>query len=193
MVDTASKSVRFSLRPTIYAGAIALVVFPTILVLSFDLGEILYITALLPAVTLILLVFAVGAAIRRRWRRCLSILLIVALFLAISSIVLRNDKLIHLQGLWLLHSRSCKAQPLAEPAPANGELRHVEWGGWGMFGQDTNVYLVFDPSDSLAVAARKGRPGKFPGIPCEAPRVLRLEPHWYATLFYTDSAWGQCS
>jgi hypothetical protein len=91
-----------------------------------------------------------------------------------------------------LWSRQFKAEVLALPAPVNGELRHVEWEATGFAGvANVTVYLVFDPTDSLAAAAKRHSPGKFAGIPCEVFRVLRLESHWYSVLFYTDEAWGQ--
>jgi hypothetical protein len=52
---------------------------------------------------------------------------------------------------------------------------------------------VNDPSDRLDEAAKKGVPGKFIGIPCEAVRVHRLESHWYTVLFYTDTGWTDCA
>ena len=55
----------------------------------------------------------------------------------------------------------------------------------------TIVYLVFDPADSLSPAAKGHQPGKFSGIPCEVPRVQRLESHWYAVTFYTEESWGE--
>jgi hypothetical protein len=58
-----------------------------------------------------------------------------------------------------------KAEVLAQPS-VTGELKHIEWDGWGCAGQDTTAYLVFDPTDSLSAAAREHRPGKFNGIPC---------------------------
>jgi hypothetical protein len=147
----------------------------------------------LPAITLFLLVVAIVTAIRGKWRKSLSIFLILMACLATSLIVARNGTAIHLEGHWLLHSRNGKSRLLAQPAPANGELRHVDWDGWGMLAQDTNVYLVFDPSDSLSAAARSGRPGKFGGIPCKVWRIQRLEAHWYAVVFYTESSWEICS
>lgn len=193
MADGTPRAERFSIWPATYAAAITLLVFPGILTYSFDLGEIIYVVAVLPAVTIALLIFAIALAILKRWLKCLSILLIIPVCLAASWIVFRCGIAIHLEGVWLLHSTTYKAKLMKEPAPANGELRHVDWDGWGMFAQDTNVYLVFDPSDSLAIAARKGRSGKFPGIPCEVPRVQRLESHWYAAVMFTGSGWGDCN
>ena len=54
---------------------------------------------------------------------------------------------------WLLYRHGYKAEVLAQPSK-NGELNHIEWDGWGWAGQDTTVYLVFDPTDSLSAAAK---------------------------------------
>lgn len=91
---------------------------------------------------------------------------------------------------WLLFSRHLKSEVLAQTA-TNGELKHIEWGGWGWAGQDTTVYLVFDPADSLMAAAKARQSGKFSGLPCEVYRVRRLETHWYTVQFYTGQTWGR--
>ena len=92
---------------------------------------------------------------------------------------------------WLVWSRSYKAAVLAEPNAASEELMHIEWDGWGWGGEDTTVYLVFDPSDSLSTASRERRAGKFHGIPCEVPPVECMEKNWYMVRFYTNERWGQ--
>jgi hypothetical protein len=92
---------------------------------------------------------------------------------------------------WFLWSKRYRAQVLATDA-VNGELKHIEWDGWGFAGEDTTVYLVFDTSDSLLTGAENRSPGKFAGIPCKVPSVHRLEAHWYTVLFYTDTNWQHC-
>jgi hypothetical protein len=68
----------------------------------------------------------------------------------------------------------------------------MEWEATGFAGVANNTdYLVFDPTDSLAMAAKSHSPGKFSGIPCEVLSVLKLESHWYSVAFYTDEEWGQ--
>ena len=62
---------------------------------------------------------------------------------------------------WLVWSRSYKAEVFAQRNSANGELQHIEWDAWGWGGEDTTVYLVFDPTDSLSAASQEHRPGKF--------------------------------
>jgi hypothetical protein len=101
-----------------------------------------------------------------------------------------NFYAIRSEARWLVWAHRYKAEVLAQPS-VTGELKHVEWDGWGWAAQDTTVYLVFDPTDSLSTAAREHRPGKFNGIPCEVPVVDRLEKNWYAVRFYTDEWWGR--
>ncbi len=91
---------------------------------------------------------------------------------------------------WLTRSRSYKSEVLAQPT-AVGELKHIAWDGWGWAGQDTTVYLVYDPTDSLVAAAKGQKPGKFNGIRCEVFRVRRLESYWYTVQFYTNEFWGR--
>jgi hypothetical protein len=82
---------------------------------------------------------------------------------------------------------------LNQPVPPDGTLKHTEWDGWGFAGAgDTTVYLVMDPSDKLAEAARSHSSGKFNGIPCAAVNVHRLERDWYTVMFYTDTVWDYC-
>jgi len=86
----------------------------------------------------------------------------------------------------LVWSHWYKAEVLAQRDSATGELKHIEWDGWGFAGAgDTTVYLVFDPTDALSAAAQSHQPGKFGGLPCEVPFVRRLQSRWYAVRFYT--------
>ena len=122
----------------------------------------------------------------KRVRLCagLGALFVVAMAIAWNFYTVRSA------SRWLAWSARYKAEVLANPT-VKGELQHIEWDGWGWAGQDTSVYLVFDPTDSLSAAARNNRPGKFYGIPCEVPVVDQMERNWYAVQFYTNEAWGQ--
>ncbi len=94
---------------------------------------------------------------------------------------------------WFLWSKAYKAEVLAQSNPPDGNLRHVEWDGWGFpCAGDTVMYLLFDPTDSLSPMAKNGSSGKFTGIPCSVPRVHRLESQWYYVVFYTDMSWSRC-
>src|SRR5258708_274076 len=81
---------------------------------------------------------------------------------------------------------------LRATAPWDEVSKHSEWesSGWGPVGP-TFVYLVFDPTDSLSVAAKNHQPGRYSGIPCEVAHIQRLESHLYAVTFYTEEIWGE--
>jgi hypothetical protein len=114
----------------------------------------------------------------------------LAVFWIFSFALFTNHYAIRNNMRWLLGSRRYKAEVLAQSAPPNGELKRVEWDGWGFPGAgNTYVYLVFAPTDSLAAAAKKHEPGKFDGISGKVLRVSRLEDRWYAVLFYTGQTW----
>jgi hypothetical protein len=74
--------------------------------------------------------------------------------------------------------------------PTDGSLKHIEWDGWGFPGAgNTVVYLVHDPDDRLATAAKSHSASKLGAIPCSAASVRRLERCWYTLSFYTDTDW----
>ena len=93
---------------------------------------------------------------------------------------------------WALFRGEFKEEVQSLPEPPNGELKHIDWDGWGFTGSETEVYLVFDPKDSLAGVAASGHPGKAGGVPCEFWEARRLEKSWYAVVFFTDQGWGDC-
>jgi len=128
---------------------------------------------------------------RFKWR--LAVCVVLGGFIVTSAVLLWDYSSIRSAARWLIWSRGYKAKVLAQSAPANGELKHIEWDGWGWAGQNTTVFLVFDPTDSLSAAARNHQPGKFNGIPCEVFLVRRLENHWYTAQFYTNEYWGRCN
>ena len=112
---------------------------------------------------------------------------------AISVPLVKNYSAVRDSTRWLLWSSDDKATVLSQPPSANGELQHIEWDDWGWGGNDPEVFLVFDPGDSLSAAAASQQRGKCGGIPCAVNLVRRLQSHWYAAPFYTDETWGQCN
>ncbi|HEY4948896.1 MAG TPA: hypothetical protein VIH88_01055 [Candidatus Acidoferrales bacterium] len=102
-------------------------------------------------------------------------LLVLSLFVVIASVLVWNYSAVKTEARWLLSSRHYKSDVLSEHSPPGGELKHIAWDGWGWAGQNTTVYLVFDPTDSLSMAAATHESGKFVGIPCDVPKVCRLE------------------
>lgn len=168
----------------------------TILVLSLTVysayAPMIYFFLIAPVACLIILTLLLAAAVDRKGRKCITFFFtLIAFFLASIPIVRKSDDL-RSTLRWLLWSSRFKAEVLAGPAPANGELKHIEWEATGFAGvADNTLYLVLDPADSLSAAARNHSPGKYKGIPCEVLRVRRLEDHWYAVRFYTDELWGE--
>jgi hypothetical protein len=183
---------RFNWRLPLYAAACALIIFLPISLYSSQWGAFLYLLGVIPIVSLALLVIGIVLAIRREPRRALAIVAALFVFWGMSWVLLRNELTMRSEVRWLWNSKTYKAQVLAQRVPSNGDFRHIEWDGWGFPGAgDTVVYLVFDPTDSLA-AARSHAPDKFNGIPCKVPYIHRLEKDWYAVLFFTDTAWNYC-
>jgi len=156
-------------------------------------APLLYVFLIAPIICLICLVLLVAAVIRKKTRQSLSMLLTLVAFLAASGALIKNHGTLRPSLRWLLWSRGYKAEVLAQPAPANGELRHIEWDGWGGTPVgDWTAYVVFDPTDSLSAAAKSRSHGKFSGIPCNVDRVRRLENHWYSVELAMNEWWDRC-
>ena len=194
--DTNPKQVaRFNWPAQLYTVLTGLVLFVVIEACQADIALLIYILVV-PILLLSCIILLICVAISKNRRRYLQQLLTLTIILAISISVFvfdyRNPIAIRSTARWLIWSRDYKAQVLKQTSPANGELKHIEWDGWGMFAQNTSVFLVLDPTDSLSGAAKNHQPGKFNGIPCEVPLVRRLEPHWYAVVFYTSQGWDEC-
>lgn len=177
----------------LYAAAVALIVFlPIFMFNGFDITELAYVFVFIPLGGLFFAVVLLATAFIKKSSPSRSIFLIFPAYWAVSAVLFMNSAELRVRTRWLLHSNECKESLLARQVPANGDLRHIEWDGWGFAGMDTTEYLVYDPSDSLSGAASSKAKGKFPGIPCEVPRVRRLESRWYAVTFYTGMGWGKC-
>ena len=160
------------------------------LVVCSPYGDILNLLLIAPVICLVCLLLMAAFAIRKKLRQCLSVFLALLVFVAISCVLHFKKDTVRASIRWLLWSQRYKAEVLALPAPASGELRHMEWEATGFAGVANNtVYLVFDPTDLLP--ARIDSPGRYSGIPCEVLLVRRLESHWYWVRFYTDEVWGQ--
>jgi hypothetical protein len=164
-------------------GSLILIV-PSLVLAGSDPGAVLcFGIALVAALSL----FAFG--VTRKGRQRVIALIVVTVYLLASILLLSNYSLVRDHARWFFLSGSYKAKVLAQPA--NERLKHAEWDGWGFAGVgDTTAYLVFDPTDALAVASEALPPVKASGLPCNVVRVRRLDRQWYAVLFYTDTYWG---
>ena len=154
----------------------------------FFVGPILLIASI------VVVICSIASKHGRRYQRllwALGILWVVSAFFYFFDS--DHPLLIRSAARWVLWSHDYKQTVLAQPTSANGDLKHIEWDGWGFAGSDTSVFLVFDPTDSLATVAKNGQPGKFSGIPCEVLLLRRMESHWYTVQSYTGQNWNQCN
>jgi hypothetical protein len=189
IIGKADKEDQFNWWLPFFAVVGALILFIPLMIYGVDIDEMLYIFISVPNICIIIIVVAMlKKGLHRK-----AVLSMLVVYIAVSWGLFKNSNELRWTTRWLLWSKDYKAKVLAQPNPANGELRHVEWDGWGWGGNDTVVYLVFDPSDSLSAAAKNYSSGKFSGIPCEAYRVRRMESHYYTALFYTDTGWNSCN
>jgi hypothetical protein len=184
------RSDRFNWWLLLYAALGSFTVFIPVAIWTSE--GIVYLLFVVPIISLLLGVFFWKAAMDKHHRRGLSILSMLVIYWVLSFAFLKNYPAIRNAARWSLWSHRYRAEVLAQPDPASEQFKHIDWDGWGFPGAgDTTVYLVFDPTDSLAAAAKSHQPGKFKGIPCTVPLVSRLESRWYAVLFYTDERWGK--
>jgi hypothetical protein len=174
-------------RLPLYAALAALAIGMAIELSSvFDLIEIVYYFFAAPLAVLVLLFVCIR-------RRSMTVLATILVYACVSAMMCRFGYDLRVHSRWLLGSGSFKAEVLKQPTPAQGELKHIEWDGWGFAFAETNAYLVFDPSDSLSAGASSRASGKFSGLPCDVQKVYRLESQWYAVVFYTDDSWDACA
>jgi len=149
--------------------------------------EILYCLICAPLIGLLLAILAIA-------RRSLTVLAMLVVFGMVSYLSLRHFDDLRTKGRWMLLSRTYESQLLNQPSPANGDLRHMEWDGWGFVGAgETTVYLVYDPSDSLQAMTGIRRTQKPRGVPCAVYSISRLEQHWYSVQFFADTGWDSCN
>lgn len=187
-----AKNRRFDLRKPVIAAVVALLVSLVITIYGTDVDWLLYSVGVALLGSLILLGSIALRAVFRKEHDVLMAFAIFGAYVAVTAAFFIGYGQLRPMLRWTLWSHRYKSELLAQAPPANGQLKHVEWerSGWGPIGP-TIVYLVFDPTDSLSEAAKSHRPGRFSGIPCEVPRVQRLESHWYAATFYTEESWGE--
>ena len=78
----------------------------------------------------------------------------LAIFLGASWLMVHLSHTVRKAGRWLFEAKRFQAEVLAQPGSKKGDLKHEEWDGWGSAGLETVEYVVFDPHDLLAEAAR---------------------------------------
>jgi hypothetical protein len=174
-----------------FCAVLAAIVLCVPLTVDINGMDALYLFVIAPSLFIIGVCALIYAAVRKK----LQVALMVTTFWAAFTVLFIYSVPVHIVAKWLLWSHKYKNEVLAQPLSTNGDLKHLEWDGWGWGGQDISVFLVFDPMDSLREAAKNTRGGRFNGIPCEVSLVRRMEAHWYILFFnyYVDqSSWERC-
>jgi hypothetical protein len=193
MAEKTTQARQFDGGPPLRAALGAFVVSISIAVCQADTALFLYLI-LVPGLIVFSMVLLVYTIFGKGRRKRLAVLSVLATVWVVSASVSLFAHIVYIRTTvrWLVRSHTYQERVLAQQASANGEFPHVEWDGLGWGGQDTTVYLVFDPRDSLFSAASFHQSGKFEGIPCEVPEVSRLETQRYAVVFYTNKVWDRC-
>ena len=187
-LEKALRKIRFAWWfPTCAVVCSALVLFP-LTVSSSDLSAVFYVLVTVPSGCLLLLI----TSHKNQGRRRSAALSTLAIFILFTAVLFTHFLDTRDAVRWFFYGPFLKADVLAQPAPPPTSLKHIEWEGWGFAGNDTTVYLVFDPNDALAPPAITRTSGKFGSLPCEVYRVRRREKSWYTVQFYTNTAWDDC-
>ena len=188
MAPTATVKPQFNWRLPILAPIVALILFIPLVLWTPDFGPIVYSLFVTPIVCVALLIaFFVSK------HQKLTIVSMLVIFCASSWILDHNALDIRSHLRWLFQSHEYKTKLLAQPVPANGELRHTAWERYGWVTINTDIDLVYDPNDALLNQLSTHDEGKFSGIPCPVRLVHRLEPHWFTVQFYTSTSWNECN
>jgi hypothetical protein len=158
---------------------------PFLYLKSFDIKSLLYLAVLL----LITLAFGFYVILRgiisKKWVKpgtwiALVVVLGVTFAMSCSATRLRP------WARWLIFSNTYKSQVLAQTITSQNDLRFVQWDGWGWAGMETNVYLIYDPSDKLKVRTNRVPGKKSVEITEKSQFIQRLEHNWYSATLYTD-------
>jgi hypothetical protein len=201
MVEKPVEAGRLRWRLPLCTGIVGFAVFVTMALSDPNISyfwDTFVVLPILLLISLTLIVLLIRAAFGYGHVQFLPLLATLAVLWAIPASFFFYDRqypvALRETARWLVWSHDYKNEVLAQPTSTSGDLKHIEWDGWGFPGAgNTTVFLVFDPTDSLSTAAKNHQSGKFNGIPCEVFRVSRLESHWYTVIYYTGPYnWDKC-
>jgi len=171
-------------RASVIVTTVAIALAFILLLTDPSLGSLENLFLIVPLTSLVLIGLLIGQGGNTKLV-CLTLLC----FYALTSWQLNKHWMeIRSETRWLAASRSWKVQVLEQSPKNDSGVKTVIWDGWGMFAQDTDVYLVYSPDDRL----RNYSPSNLSGLPCPVWRVQRLEKQWYSVTFYTSEEWDYC-
>jgi cell division protein FtsW (lipid II flippase) len=183
MDSTSSDELKVQWRVPFVVVIVAITAAFMLVMFSPNLGDIAALFVVAPITVLVLLGVLIWG--QRTRLVCLALL---CFYLPLSWQMTKHSGEIRSEVRWLAASRFWKTKVLQQnPRPESG-MKCIDWDGWGLFAQDTEVYLVFSPDDGL----RNYSPSKLNGLPAPVWRVQRLEKQWYSVTFYTGEGWDGC-
>jgi hypothetical protein len=188
----ARRLVRWTADSQMYARRMAMCVLASValIILSLAFADSAIAVVLCFGITVFSALGLLVFGLAKKGRQRLAALFVVMTYVLTAALLKSNYSLARDHARWLLLSSSYKAKVLGQPP--SQDLKHVEWDSWGFAGVgDTMVYLVSDPTDSLAGSTEALPPVKTRSLPCEVVRVRRLGRQWYTVLFYSGTYWGQ--
>jgi|SRR5580658_7951688 hypothetical protein len=125
MADHIAEGGQPNLRAYRYAILAAIVVLiPLIIVSNLD---VLHLFIAAPVLLIIGVCVLIYAAVRRNLRMAVAL----AVFWTVSALLFIYPSEVRIPIKWLLWSSEYKNQVLAQPAPSNGDFKHIEGDGWG--------------------------------------------------------------
>jgi hypothetical protein len=191
MVEATGGSGRLNPAFVLWSSLIGLAVFTIMATCNADISVLLMAFVVAPTLLVLSIVSVIYVAFRRRHLGTIAGTLGILWTIAACFFLYSRAHPFEIREIvkWLFWSHQYKQQVLAQPTPANGDLKHMEWESSGFAGVATNIsYLVFDPADTLS-ATTNSQNTKLKGVPCDVRAIRRLENQWYAVLFYTDQVW----
>src|SRR5262249_28465564 len=120
---------RFNWRLVLFGTSVTLSLCVLDALLESD--GLLYLILIVPLATLVFIPISVIVAFSKRPLSLLSIMSTLAIFWILSFTFLKNHFVVRNIARWALRAGHYKAEVMAQPDPKVGELKHIEWDGWG--------------------------------------------------------------
>jgi hypothetical protein len=158
---------------------------PFLYLKSFDFESLFYLAFLLLITLALGLIVILRRIFYKKWVKHYTWIAVVT-FVCVSFAMSHSETHLRPWARWLIASSSYKSQVIAQPITDPSGIRFIEWDGWGWAGMDTNVYLIYDPSDTLKFGAHKVQGKKSVEITEKAQFIQRLEHNWYSATLFTS-------
>src|ERR1700730_5043287 len=141
MIEKTADAKRINWRRPLYAALVALIVFVAIHMCGSDISFFLHLFVVAPILVVSSICVLLYVVVSKNRSRCLPLLQTLVIFWGIGTSLfiyeIGDPVAIRTAARWLVRSHHYKEEVLAQPTAANGDLKHIEWDGWGFAGMDT--------------------------------------------------------